>query len=101
MLREAAGRGRHFQDRFSIPREVTCHQSRHIARNIPRQITRHTARQITRHITRQTTLQRTRQVTRNTTRQLPGLIFHMALSPLFLQADYIRKTPLIINCLES
>ena len=60
MLREAAGRGQHFQDRFSIRRKVTCHQSLHIARNI----TRHIARQITVYITNtgQVTLQRTRQI---------------------------------------
>ena len=55
MLREAAGRGQHFQDRFSIPRKVTCHQSLHITHNItrqtPRQITRHKAREITLYIT--------------------------------------------------
>ena len=64
------GRGQYFQDRFSIPRKVTCHQSRHIARNITRQITRHIARQITLYITLQITLQRTRQITRNITRQI-------------------------------
>ena len=53
MLREAAGRLQHFQDRSSISRKVTCHQSRHIACNITRQITRHIARQITLYITRQ------------------------------------------------
>ena len=75
MLREATGKGQHFQDRFSIPCKVTCHQSRHIARNItrhiPRQITRHIARQITLYITHQITLQRARQITHNITRQIP------------------------------
>ena len=56
MLREAAGRRQHFQDRFSIPRKVSCHQSLDIARNITRQITRHRARQITLCMTRQITL---------------------------------------------
>ena len=67
MLRDAAGRGQHFQDRFSTPRKVTCHQSCHIFRNI----TRHIARQITLYITRQMTLQRTRQITRNITGKIP------------------------------
>ena len=71
MLRKAAGRGQHFQDRFSIPCKVTCHQSRHIVHNISRNITRHIARQITLYATRQMTLQRTRQVTRNITGQIP------------------------------
>ena len=74
MLREVAGRLQHFQDRFSIARKVTCHQSRHIARNITCQITRHIARLITLYITRQITLQRPGQVTRNITRQIPGQI---------------------------
>ena len=63
MLREAAGRGLHFQGRFSIPHKVTCHQSYHIARNITRQIPRQ--------ITRQITLQRTRQIARNITGEIP------------------------------
>ena len=53
MLCEAAGRKQHFQERFSLPRKVTCHQSLHIARSISRQISRHMARQISRHVTRQ------------------------------------------------
>ena len=69
MLREAAGRGQHFQDRFSTPRKVTCHQSCHIFRNI----TRHIARQITLYITRQITGNITGkipcQITRHITRQ--------------------------------
>ena len=56
-------RRQHFQDRFSIPRKVTCQQSLHVARNITRQITRHIARQIT--------LQRTSQLTHNITPQIP------------------------------
>ena len=70
MLREVAGRLQHFQDRFSIARKVTCHQSRHIARNITRQITRHIARLITLYITRQITLQRTRNIIRQILRQI-------------------------------
>ena len=66
MPREPAGRLQHFQDRFSIPRKVTCHQSRHIARNI----TRHMACQITLQIS----LQRTRQITRSINRQIPRQI---------------------------
>ena len=68
MQREAAGRCEHFQDQFSIPRKVNCHQSLHIARSItrqiPRQITPHIARQISLYITRQITLQSTRYVSR-------------------------------------
>ena len=71
MLREAAGRGQHFQDRFSTPRKVTCHQSCHIFRNITRHIIRHIAPQISLYITRQMTLQRTRQITRNITGKIP------------------------------
>ena len=63
MLREVAGREQHF-------REVTCHQSLHIAHNITRQITRHTARQITLYIICQITVQRTRQTTLNITREI-------------------------------
>ena len=75
MLRETAGRGQHFQDRFSVPRKVTCHQSRHIVRNI----TRHIARQITLYVTRQMTLRRTRQVTRNIIGQTPCQITRQAI----------------------
>ena len=67
MLREAASRRQHFQDRFSIPRKVNCHQSLYIARNI----NRHIARQITVCMTSQITLQRTRQLTHNITLQIP------------------------------
>ena len=70
MLREVAGRLQHFQDRFLIPRKVTCHQFRHIARNITRQRTRHIACQITLYISCQITLQRIRQITRNISRQI-------------------------------
>ena len=62
MLREAAGRRQHFQDRLSIPRKVTCHQSRHIARYITCQMPGHISRQITLYITR--------QITRNITHQI-------------------------------
>ena len=70
MVCEAAGRGHPFEDRFSIPRTKTCHESLHIAHNIPRQITRHRARKITLCITHQISPQRTRQTTRNITRHI-------------------------------
>ena len=74
MLLEPAGRGQHFQDRFSISCKVTSHQFRHIARNIPHQMARHITRHITLYITRPITLQKTRQITRDTTRQIPLVI---------------------------
>ena len=67
MLREAAGRRQHFQDRFSIPRKVTCHQSLCIARHI----TRHKASQITRQRTLQKTLQIICQLIHSITPQIP------------------------------
>ena len=74
MLREAADRRQHFQDRFSIPRKVSCHQSLHISRNITRQITRHIARQITLQRTRQLTHNISPQIPRHTTRQIIVII---------------------------
>ena len=85
---ENAARGRRPRAAFSRPRKVTCHQSRHIVRNITcqilRQTTRHTARQITLYITRQITLQRTRQITRNITRQMTRQIIIIIISPGFV-----------------
>ena len=54
MLREAAGRLQHFQERFFNTSLVNLSPiSSDIAPNITRQITRHIARQITLYITRQ------------------------------------------------
>ena len=71
------------QDRFSIPRKVTCHQSLYIACNITRQksrqSTRHIARQKTLYISRQITYQGTLQITHNMTRQIPRQITRLVI----------------------